>query len=267
MEKFDNSIEAYKHGAWEFSIRERNFKVGVTGSRQPTHLLRSFFLEEEMRNEWWQIQPGDIVIDVGAAYGSYTLSAIALGAKLVIAYEPSRNEFFDLHSNLLLNSFLNRCVVINTMAGNESWGVAEHWHNEFDCPGESWEYRRVFSIDALIKWLASIDQLNWIKIDTEGAEFAVLEGAKETIQRFHPKIITENHLEIDPMARNNVCEFLKPLGYMESHRSIPGGANEDWSLFQHQDDPKKIETDIEKEYEPPKGGYQFGPNKELEIVT
>ena len=48
----------------------------------------SFMDELRVREEWWHIKPGDVVLDIGADFGSYTLSALAQGAASVYAWSP-----------------------------------------------------------------------------------------------------------------------------------------------------------------------------------
>ena len=79
----------------------------------------SFTLDErETRNQLWDIQSGDYVLDVGACYGSYTLTALACGAEKVYAWSPQShghlNEKLILEQSLKLNGWENKCVVYDT---------------------------------------------------------------------------------------------------------------------------------------------------------
>ena len=48
------------------------------------------------------------------------------------------------------------------------------------------------SVDALVQAFA-LPTVDWIKIDVEGAEAAVLEGARDTLRRFGPTLWIEMH--------------------------------------------------------------------------
>ena len=48
----------------------------------------SFDDERDVRDELWAVAPGDTIFDIGAAYGSYTLCALACGAAQVFAWSP-----------------------------------------------------------------------------------------------------------------------------------------------------------------------------------
>lgn len=56
------------------------------------------------------------------------------------------------------------------------------------------------------------ETVDFIKIDVEGHEMSVLEGAKETIQRCRPWLVVEALGE----QQHEVRAFLRPLGYEES---------------------------------------------------
>jgi tRNA A58 N-methylase Trm61 len=75
-----NIIEIEKHGL--------HFRVIDPSSVSIKHYSPTIWTEEEPCFEAWckGIRPGDVVIDAGAAFGNYTLPALAAGAR-VIAYE------------------------------------------------------------------------------------------------------------------------------------------------------------------------------------
>jgi hypothetical protein len=42
------------------------------------------------------------------------------------------------------------------------------------------------------------DRVDWIKVDVEGGEVGVLEGAQETLRRFSPRLLIEDHSRVYP---------------------------------------------------------------------
>ena len=61
-----------------------------------------------------------------------------------------------------------------------------------------------------------IDGIDFLKIDVEGNEKAVLEGAKETLARFQPLVYTEllrKHAKRFGYHPNDVIAFMKGFGY------------------------------------------------------
>jgi len=56
---------------------------------------------------------------------------------------------------------------------------------------------------------AGLTDVNWIKMDIEGAEIEALQGAKKTLERFRPVLFIEIHETLDPVRR-----FLEGFGYV-----------------------------------------------------
>ena len=58
--------------------------------RHPEYSYFTFEGEErDFRDVYWDVKDGDVVFDVGASYGTYTLSARAMGAT-VYSFEPEK---------------------------------------------------------------------------------------------------------------------------------------------------------------------------------
>jgi hypothetical protein len=66
----------------------------------------------------------------------------------------------------------------------------------------------------------NFDKVDLIKIDVEGLELSVLDGARETIGKFHPKIILETHTK--ELYKKSI-EFLKDFNYnLKFNKKIEG---------------------------------------------
>lgn len=141
------------------------------------------------------LQPGMTVLDIGANQGLYTLLASQrVGSRgRVFAFEPSPRERRALRLNVLVNRCRN--VTIESSAlGNEE-GESELYlveGPETGCnslrppvlvQGTSRPVR--VSITRLDCWLRerNIDRVDFIKLDVEGAELSVLNGAREFLKR------------------------------------------------------------------------------------
>ena len=66
-----------------------------------------------------------------------------------------------------------------------------------------------FKLDTIINNL-SLKQIDIIKIDVERAEATVLEGATETLKRFHPNIVFEAFTK---ERLNEIIKILEPFDY------------------------------------------------------
>jgi FkbM family methyltransferase len=156
---------------------------------------------------------GDTVVDVGAHMGRYTIpSSKSVGTSgKVIAVEAHPYNFKMLKHNLSLNklrnvSVLNQAVYsqkarLKLYLPDEDLGFTTHhslmanYLNSKLSKDVERSYIEVEAdtLDNLLK-SRGINEVNWIKIDVEGAEYEVLKGAKEILSaNKHISILVEVH--------------------------------------------------------------------------
>jgi FkbM family methyltransferase len=153
--------------------------------------------------------PGAVGVDVGANIGATALimGAYAVQGGRVIAVEPGPQSFDLLQRNLALNgastvTALN-CAVSSkpgrmTFCENSAYGHL--------APGAEGLQVEVQTLDQIVEG-QGLTRLDLLKIDTEGFEPQVLEGARATIERHRPVIYLElnswaliAHGRRDPLA-------------------------------------------------------------------
>lgn len=181
------------------------------------------------------LEPGQIVFDVGANIGYYTLLAslrVGSGGK-VFAFEPSPRNISYLYRHLALNGVAN--VVVVPSACSDRSGLALFEQND-SCaegrlaePGVSPEGKDLLvvatvTIDSVVKLTGYAPDV--LKIDVEGAEEQVLRGATATLASAHPTLILAVHSEA---ARVACMALLEPFDY--TAETICGDANGDVELL------------------------------------
>lgn len=147
--------------------------------------------------DWVTPKRGDVVLDVGAYVGWYTLRAArAVGASgCVVALEPDAENRRQLEANLALNGIGNVRIV-----GKAAWSGSGPlpWRHVDHPP-----WRRVsgaaeglavdgVALDDLTAALA-LPRVDWIKMDVEGAEVQALRGARALLRQFQPTLFIEVH--------------------------------------------------------------------------
>lgn len=189
------------------------------------------YLMEAMKRA---VRPDFCCVDIGANIG---LTALALGHfarnGTVYAFEPARENFRYLQLNLAQNrmanvfpinlglydqpcvlrfSFIERMTACSHISpGDASEGVIE----QIDCT-------------SLDEWMKAnrIERLDFIKLDAEGSEVKVLNGATATISRFHPDLVVEFNPSAlvrfggdDPRALYDFLERRYPYLYLIDDRT------------------------------------------------
>ena len=161
------------------------------------------------------IQSGSLVVEIGANIGAHTLFlAQHVGRKgVVLAYEPQRILFQTLCANMALNSVPN--VACLHQAVGSAPGIivvpAIDYRFEFNFGGlalgdfEAGERIRLVTLDS-----CGLTRCNFLKIDVEGMEKAVLEGGVEMIRRLQPIMYLEND---KPKKDVEVARLVDSLGY------------------------------------------------------
>jgi len=159
------------------------------------------------------IKEGDVVFDIGAHVGFYTLlGSLLVGSRgRVVAFEPIPENLGYLKQHLEINSVSNVEIIeaaVSDRRGHDrlsSGPSSSMWH--LDAQGEL-EVPTI-NLDELVL-NEKLPPPNLIKMDIEGAEFLALSGSARVIEEFHPVLILSTHgYEIHYRCRS----FLESAGY------------------------------------------------------
>lgn len=166
-----------------------NVEVARGGAQQLLWLQGRRFVKERHLLEKL-VMPGDIGIDVGANIGYYALIIAHRlhGRGSLICMEPEPDNLRELRLNITSNG-LDRLVTIKPCAAGAYDGELrfEQGLNGRADPHGSLSVS-VIKIDSL-----NLPRVDFIKIDVEGYEGAVLAGAINTIESHKPALFLELH--------------------------------------------------------------------------
>ncbi len=160
-------------------------------------------------------KPEDTVIDVGAAFGFYTIMASKRVGQhgRVVAIEAQPDSFDMLNKNIKLNKLTN-IIGLNYAVYSRKTKVKLYSTYSIiqERAGQSLQSYIEVSADTLDNLLreAGIDEVNWIKIDVEGAELDVLKGSVDILSRSRDiSILVEVHSPdlVKPIL--DLCESYK----------------------------------------------------------
>lgn len=183
------------------------------------------------------IQPGDIVLDIGAYIGTHAVFFAQKVAPngLVYAIEPQRFSFNLLCTNVALNNLLN-VICLNKFATDTTKKIKVPLLDpdiEQNFGGlHIEELNQGEPVDTLIIDSLKLPRLRLIKIDVEDGEEKVLEGAKNTIKRCKPVLYVENNtvegsdkiisqiLKLDYRAFWHILDYFQPTNFFGNKINI-----------------------------------------------
>lgn len=201
----------YRHlhfkGVFKVSIdKTRNFKVRHYGYQVENEIFWRGLTggwERESLKLWIKLcESSDVIIDIGANTGIYSLIAKAISPRSkVYAFEPVARVFKKLNDNIGLNSF--DIVSIERAVSNYN-GMATIFDSTFEHtysvtvnknlsdPGVEVVEAKIetVTLDSFVKE-NSIKNIDLIKIDVETHEPEVLEGFSEYLSKFKPSMLIE----------------------------------------------------------------------------
>jgi FkbM family methyltransferase len=172
-------------------------EIVLRHSARKTRLRLTSAAKEPWTTEWIEsFSAGDVCYDVGANVGAYSLIAAKRhgGAVTVVAFEPSAPSYHDLCVNIALNGCDDVITPLPVALWSETTlipfghytlepGTSRH---TFEPNGEVGR-RPVFSqrllalsVDDAVR-LLRLPPPTHLKIDTDGGEGPVLEGAQQTL--------------------------------------------------------------------------------------
>ena len=152
------------------------------------------------------IKPDWVCLDVGAYIGLHTLTMSAL-CDQVIAFEPIPFIAKCLRKTKNLRQLENVSVVQSALGktkGRVCFG-SNHDGDSRDVKYSRRKWKNYYICDVLPLDEFNLPKVNFMKIDVEGGECELLEGAIKTIMEHRPIII----IEVLKSSKKNMAKFLK----------------------------------------------------------
>mgnify|MGYP000109061086 CR=1 FL=1 len=148
------------------------------------------------------IEPGDIVLDIGAFIGTHTLAFSNMVGEngWVLAFEPNPLAYEVLNLNVSQNSLTNVKLFNAAVGGEEKEIQVGRLPNQYlQNPGSApltailppAETRTAKIIRSICLDSLVVDRCKLIKCDVEGMEGAVLSGARQFIHAHRPIVVCE----------------------------------------------------------------------------
>ena len=164
-----------------------------------------------------EFNPGDVLWDIGANIGCYSLYAASRGVK-VVAFEPSPVNYWLLTSNAIANHFNDIITAfsfgLSNVTGVQIWqphmsaGSAE---NQINTSGGVCGLQ-TYRIDDIV----ALDKLGFpqhIKLDVDGIERLILEGADQTLADTRLRSVLCEVDESNKMETEGIIKLMLSKGF------------------------------------------------------
>jgi FkbM family methyltransferase len=161
------------------------------------------------------VENGDTVVEIGANVGEFTLMASETAGR-VFSFEPDPNCFYCITENTRNSTNIE---VIDYAASNTG-GVNTFYISSEDADSSLIE-PRIYSESMEVKtirldeWMKSknLEQIDFLKVEAEGAELEVLEGLGEMINRVKKVSVDGGPERYGQPTSHDVEQFLKSNGF------------------------------------------------------
>jgi FkbM family methyltransferase len=172
-------------------------------------------------------RPGMTTLDIGAHFGLFAVFFQKTSNGEVYAFEPTRSTLEVLKETVALNKCQDKLHVVEMAVDKEAGSANFFIHQlaggrgntlvqnaKLGMTSSSYEVK-VTSVDLFVKERGL--EVDFIKIDAEGAELGVLKGAAETIRKRRPLMILSVHPETIQNRGDSIAEIwelLQQFGYL-----------------------------------------------------
>ena len=182
--------------------------------------IYEIFLIKNYNPKGMEIKKNDVVIDIGANIGVFTIySSILSKNGRVYAYEPFKTHFNRLLENIKINNFNNVKAFNLAVCGSKGKrnlnisNISSGMHSFFfegsgkKVSVEGTTLKEIFDFN-------KIKKCDFLKLDCEGAEYEILYNApKETFKKIDKIALEWDNLDNKKMNVTSLKNFLEKRGF------------------------------------------------------
>lgn len=210
--------------------------VFFTPSHKALWRVDSFYTKEPDTVAWLEeFNKGEVLLDIGANMGLYTIFAAKIRGVRVYAFEPESQNYAILNRNIYYNQLCDLVHALPVAISNErKWDVLHL--SKFEQAGSCHNFgealdpfeRKIQSPFRQASFSDSTDALiaagvmpvpNYIKIDVDGIEPKVVDGMKNTLD---DKTVKSVLIEINSLLPSHqlIMELMKAKGFGFSEEQV-----------------------------------------------
>jgi FkbM family methyltransferase len=206
------------------TLRKKGTRFHVRGAMD-IWSIKEAFIDEFYNKYGTPVGEGWSIVDIGAGIGEFTLYAVqGHPHNMVYAFEPFPTSYTMLQANLLLNQAAG-VEIFKEAIGAESGTLTldltpgEPLKFSTETQGQSGHQLTVPALslgDAFQK--LKLQHIDLLKLDCEGAEYAILFNSPEVVLESISRIVMEYHDEVGGHNHHQLVEFLALKGFQVKTR-------------------------------------------------
>lgn len=194
----------------------------VSGDRSLIqNLIYEIFIEEVYNPSYLQINKGDMVVDVGANIGVYSLYAAVNGAEKIYSIEPFPENTKTIRKNFEINELRKPTIITKALLDEE--GIERLYMSDLDSHGRMFDhnYKGRFTdyIEVETTTLSkvvtenNIKKIDFLKIDSEGSEGHIISSISNKLWKDIKKMAIEYHNFVSNLSHSEISDKLRGQGF------------------------------------------------------
>ena len=193
----------------------KDYKYNNPKDKDPALSLYEIFITK-IYDKFFEVNKGDVVVDIGGNLGLFSYYALCKGAKQVYCFEPSPQSYNCIIENFNLDNLVVEEAAVGAKDGEVTFNInpESSINSSMFTSNENSQTITCGSINlnTYIK-TNNIEKIDYLKIDCEGAEYEIIESLDEQyLTNNIDKICLEYHLNKNGEI-NTILNKLKKCGF------------------------------------------------------
>jgi len=196
--------------------------IRVNGPEDTLSIINEVFFRKSYNPNRMPIGQDDVVVDIGANIGVFTIFAAHRTRNRVYAFEPFPSNLDFLNQNIRANDLHN--VISHEAAVSNSTGQAKLFLGETNEGHLLFDHNITGKLENYIMVATTtlqsiiddndLERIDFLKMDCEGSEGSILMSLPKSYFKKIAKIAMEFHDNVSPLRHEEIEALLKSMGFV-----------------------------------------------------